>query len=693
VNFALFSENATAVYLCLFSPTGQSELGRIRLREQTDLVWHGYVPEARPGWRYGFRVEGPYDPDEGHRFNPNKLLLDPYAKAISGRVRWSDAMFGYRIEGDDPDRDLQMDTRDNADGMPLSTVIESAFSWGDDRPPKTPWSETVIYEAHTKGFTELNTELPRSVRGTYRGMAYPTTISYLKDLGITAVELMPVHHFVNDRHLVEQGLSNYWGYNSIGFLAPDPKYSTSNNPGEVVNEFKSMVKALHGAGIEVLLDVVYNHTAEGNRYGPTLSFRGIDNAAYYRLVADDRRNYMDYTGTGNTLNMLHPRTIQLLMDSLRYWTLEMHVDGFRFDLAAALARGLHEVDRLSAFFEIIHQDPVLSQVKLIAEPWDIGEGGYQVGNFPILWAEWNGKYRDCVRRFWRGDDGQLAELAYRLTGSSDLYASNGRQPYASVNFVTAHDGFTLRDLVSYNEKHNEANGEGNRDGSDHNISWNCGVEGATEDPAIRALRLRQMRNFIATLFFSQGTPMLLHGDEMGRSQQGNNNGYCQDNELTWQPWARDAEAEGLLTWTKRMVALRKRHPLLRRRGFFRGRQIRGSGVKDISWLREDALEMQEGDWDDGHRRALAVQLAGEAADLLDEQGHGVIDDTLLILFNASDGDVRFKLPPAPGSGRWSLVFDTMRPELAEDSEWFRGGRRWTLGARSMAMLRAPKPTR
>jgi len=683
VNFALFSEGATAVWLCLFSHDGAGELARIQLREQTDFVWHGYLPDARPGWLYAYRVEGPYEPATGARFNARKLLLDPYGRAVFGNVEWSDEVFGYHFGR--PGDDLP-DSRDSARFMPKSVVVENAFSWGDDKHPRTPWSETTIYEVHIKGFTALNEQIPEELRGTYRGLADPQCIDYLKSLGVTAVELMPVHQFLDDRALVDRGLTNYWGYNTVEFFAPEPRYGSSPVPAEVVNEFKSMVKALHEAGIEVLLDVVYNHTGEGNHLGPTLSFRGIDNAAYYRLSPADRRLYTDYTGTGNTLNMLHPRTIQLIMDSLRYWILEMHVDGFRFDLAAALARGLHEMNRLSAFFDIIHQDPVLSQVKLIAEPWDVGEGGYQVGNFPILWAEWNGKYRDCVRRFWKGDEGQLAELAYRLTGSSDLYANNGRRPYASINFVTAHDGFTLNDLVSYGEKHNEANGEGNRDGSDYNMSWNHGVEGPTNDPAVIELRARQMRNFIATLLISQGTPMLLHGDEVARTQSGNNNAYCQDNETSWQRWELGEPEQAQLEWTRRIMAFRKRHPVLRRRGFFRGRQVLGTTTKDISWFRDDAVEMTESDWDDGYRRALAVRLAGAASDLVDEHGNVLLDNSLLILLNASEDPVDFVIPPDGGSAEWLLAFDTASPEKADHSESAAPGSKRTLVPRSLVVF-------
>src|SRR5919106_4393487 len=535
-NFAVFSEHATAVDLCLFSHSEDGhESSRIRLGERTDQIWHAYLPDVRPGQLYGFRVHGPYEPMEGHRFNPAKLLLDPYAKAVSGVIRWSDALSGYTMEQPMETRDLVPDPSDSAAGLPKCVVVESAFSWGDDKHPRTPWNRTVIYEAHVKGMTMLHPDVPEEIRGTYLGLATDPIIDHLLSLGVTAIELLPVHHFVTERRLAEMGLVNYWGYSSIGYFAPDVRYATGGL-GQQVAEFKSMVKRFHRAGLEVILDVVYNHTAEGNHLGPTLSFRGIDNAAYYRLLHDDPRYYMDYTGCGNTLNMLHPRVLQMIMDSLRYWITEMHVDGFRFDLAAALARELHEVDRLGAFFDIIHQDPVISQVKLIAEPWDLGEGGYQVGRFPVGWTEWNGKYRDVIRDYWKGEGGLIGDLAYRVAGSSDLYEHSGRRPYASVNFVTAHDGFTLRDLVSYNEKHNEANKDDNRDGENHNRSWNCGAEGPTDDPEIRALRLRQTRILLASLLLSQGVPMLLAGDEVGHSQQGNNNAYCQDNELTWLSW-------------------------------------------------------------------------------------------------------------------------------------------------------------
>jgi glycogen operon protein len=692
VNFALAAENAEAVELCLFDePYGKPEVARIPMREQTDYVWHVYLPEARPGQVYGYRVYGPFDPANGHRFNPNKLLLDPYAKSTTGIVEWSEAMFGYPIESESDDRDLLMDERDSAPGMVKAVVIEPAFSWGDDRPPKTPWHNTIIYEAHVKGLTRLHPDLPESLRGTYAALADRRTIKYLQDLGITAIELMPVHQFVPEKHLIDRGLTNYWGYNTIGFFAPDPRYSASRAPGGRVNEFKTMVKTLHNAGIEVILDVVYNHTAEGNHLGPTMSFRGIDNKAYYRLVSGDERYYMDYTGTGNTLNMLNPRTVQLIMDSLRYWVTEMHVDGFRFDLAAALARELHEVDRLSAFFDIIHQDPVLSQVKLIAEPWDVGEGGYQVGNFPVLWTEWNGKYRDTVRRYWRGDAGQVSDLAYRLTGSSDLYAHNGRLPYASINFVTAHDGFTLRDLVSYNEKHNEANGEDNQDGHNENLSWNHGVEGETTDREIMNLRTKQMRNLLTTLFISQGVPMLLMGDEVMRTQGGNNNAYCQDNETSWMPWTWTPEQQLMLDWTKRLIAFRKQHPTLRRRRYFHGTRIRGAGAKDIAWFQPDGSEMTDEAWSNEDVRAFGFVISGAASDILDSGNNHVVGDTLMFLLNSSDEPARFRLPAIPGNGAWQVALDTSQPERTRHVRQFAGGDSYIVAARSMVAMLQPGP--
>ena len=685
VNFSLFSEHATGVELFLFDgPEGTHETTNIRLTEQTDLVWHVYLPEVRPGQRYGYRVNGPYDPAQGHRFNPAKLLLDPYAKAIDGTIRWGEELFGYRIGH--PDADLSRDERDSAPNIPKSVVIDPAFTWGDDRPLRIPWNETIIYEVHIKGFTARHPDVPAPLRGTYAGLACPAAVDYLRWLGVTAVELLPCHQFVADKHLVERGLTNYWGYNSIGFFAPDVRYASSGNLGQQVSEFKTMVKTLHQAGIEVILDVVYNHTGEGSHLGPTLCFRGVDNASYYRLMGENRRYYVDYTGCGNTLNMTHPRTLQLIMDSLRYWVLEMHVDGFRFDLASALARELHDVDRLGAFFDIIHQDPVISQVKLIAEPWDLGEGGYQVGNFPVLWAEWNGLYRDTIRSYWKGDDGQAGSLGYRLTGSSDLYGKGGRRPYASINFVTAHDGFTLHDLVSYNDKHNQANGEDNRDGESHNRSWNCGVEGPTDDPAVLALRGRQQRNLLATLLLSQGVPMLCGGDELGRSQHGNNNAYCQDNETSWFDWHIDNSRRDLLAFTRTLIALRQAHPVFRRRQFFAGRRLWGSDVKDLAWFRPDGKEMTDENWRDPTTRCLGLRLAGDAIEEVDTTGNPVLDDTFLILLNAHHESLPFLLPAHRPGVRWELVLDT-RAEDGRPRRPARGGRTYELGARTLTVLR------
>ena len=687
VNFALFSENATAVELCLFDQADATqETHRIRMEECTDYVWHIYLPEVRPGQYYGYRVHGLYEPTLGHRFNPAKVLFDPYAKAIAGTIDWSETLFGYRIG--DPKNDLSFDDRDNAASMPKCVVVDQAFTWGGDQLLRTPWDRTVIYELHVHGFTARHPGIPQNLRGTYAGLATPAVIEHLQQLGITAVELLPVHHFIRDKHLIERGLTNYWGYNSIGFFAPDIQYATSSSPAQHVWEFKTMIKALHNAGIEVILDVVYNHTGEGNHLGPTLSFRGIDNASYYRLVPDEPRYYRDYTGCGNTLNVRHPRVLQLIMDSLRYWVLEMHVDGFRFDLASTLARELHDVDRLSAFFDIIHQDPVLSQVKLIAEPWDLGEGGYQVGNFPAGWAEWNGKYRDTIRRYWKGDGGQVAELAFRLSGSSDLYEGGGRRPHASINFVTAHDGFTLHDLVSYNQKHNDANGEGNRDGTDDNLSWNCGVEGPTVKPSIVALRERQKRNMLATLLLSQGVPMLCGGDEMGRTQHGNNNAYCQDNEISWVSWNLSKPQQALLDFTSSLIALRQLHPVFRRRRFFQGRRIRGTEVKDLSWLRPDGKEMTDDDWAQGYVRCLGVRLAGHAIEEKDPKGRPLLDDTFLILLNAHHEPRPFTLPAHKRGVLWQPVLDTAlsRPD-GKLVTLLRGGARYDLEARSLAVLR------
>ena len=681
VNFALFSEHAEKVELCLFDPGQPLENTRIPMRWQTDQVFHCYLPEARPGQLYGYRVYGPYDPAAGHRFNPHKLLLDPYAKSLIGTVRWSDSLFGYTVgEGNG---DEVMDTRDSAAGMPRCEVVDTAFTWGNDRRPGTPWHDTIIYELHVKGFTRLNEQVHPKLRGTYAGLATAPVIAYLKRLGVTAVELMPVHSFLDDRRLVDLGLKNYWGYNTASYFSPETRYSASGQ----INEFKTMVKTLHSAGIEVILDVVYNHTAEGNHLGPTLSFRGIDNSAYYRLLNDNRAHYMDYTGCGNTLNMQHPRVLQLIMDSLRYWVQEMHVDGFRFDLASALARELHEVDRLGAFFDIIHQDPILSQVKLIAEPWDLGEGGYQVGNFPVGWTEWNGRYRDSLRAYWKGQGEVLGDVAFRLTGSSDLYESSGRRPYASINFVTCHDGFTLADLVSYNDKHNQANGEENRDGESHNLSWNCGVEGPSDDPKICALRARQKRNFLATLFFSQGIPMLLAGDERGRSQGGNNNAYCQDNEISWLNWALNEEQGHLLAFTQQVIKLRKTHPALRRRHFFQGRSVMGAPVKDLVWVKPDGLEMKDADWEQGYARSLGMLIAGDLFEEYDERGRRVQDNDLLLLMNSGDEPIAFRLPPEPARTRWEVLLDTHFPRgLRPDQRVFHTQEIYPLHERSLVLL-------
>ncbi len=686
VNFSLFSENASGVELCLFDARGNE--AKVPVTEQTDLVWHVYLPEARPGQLYGYRVHGPYEPEHGRRFNPAKLLLDPYAKAIDGTIHWSDELFGYTIGH--PDADLSRDDRDSAPFLPKCVVVDPTFDWEGDRLLRTPLHKSLIYELHIKGYTKLHPNVPEELRGTYEGLARKPVIDYLCSLGVTAVEIMPVHQFVADRHLVDQGLNNYWGYNSIGYFAPDVCYAITGSRGQQVVEFKNMVKTFHRAGIEVILDVVYNHTAEGNHLGPTLSFRGIDNSSYYRLVDDDRRYYLDFTGTGNSLNMIQPRTIQLIMDSLRYWILEMHVDGFRFDLAATLARELHEVDKLGGFFDVIHQDPVISQVKLIAEPWDLGQGGYQVGNFPVLWAEWNGKYRDTVRRFWRGDPGQLDELAYRLTGSSDLYELTGRRPYASINFVTCHDGFTLRDLVSYNDKHNEANGEDSRDGTADNLSWNCGAEGPTRDQAIETLRLRQQRNFLATLVLSQGVPMFLMGDEMGRTQRGNNNAYCQDNEISWLDWTLQDEYGDLLEFTRFLLRLFHEHPVLRRRKFFHGRKIRGSEIKDVTWFRPDGQEMADEDWKNPAGRSLALRLGGDAMEEVDSRGNPIVDDTFLWLLNAHHEPVAFVLPDHGTGPVWELVLDTRQASPASNGQSFRRGQEFELEARSLALLRLSK---
>ena len=679
VNFALFSEHAEGVELCVFDPTGRRELQRIAVTERTDEIWHCYLPEARPGMLYGYRVRGPYRPEEGHRFNSHKLLLDPYARDIAGTLRWSDALFGYTIGN--KRADLSLDRRDSASGMPKCKVIDRAFTWGDDRRPDVPWHDMVIYELHVRGFTMHHPGVPPPLRGTYAGLASAPVVEHLQRLGVTTIELMPVHAFVGDRDLIARGLTNYWGYNTIGFFAPDSRYSASGK----VNEFKTMVKTLHSAGLEVILDVVYNHTAEGNELGPTLAFRGIDNASYYRLKPDALRYYMDYTGCGNTLNMRHPHALQLIMDSLRYWVTEMHVDGFRFDLASALARELHEVDRLGAFFDILRQDPVLSQVKLIAEPWDLGEGGYQVGNFPSGWAEWNDQYRDTIRAYWRGDGGLIGEFARRLTGSSDLYGRTGRRPHASINFVTAHDGFTLHDLVSYNDKHNEANGEDNRDGHNENLSWNGGVEGPTDDPDVLALRARQSRNLLATLLLSQGVPMLLGGDEIGRTQQGNNNAYCQDNASSWIDWNLDDRREQLLDFTQRIVRLRRDHPVFRRRHFFQGRSLLGGESRDIAWLKPDGTEMTQQEWEQDFARCLGVYLGGEALDEPDARGRLVRDDNFLMLFNAHHDEIPFTLP-ADGDCAWKVLIDTARGDAFEPDATLGAGNVYVLGGRSFTLL-------
>ncbi|HEY0157997.1 MAG TPA: glycogen debranching protein GlgX [Thermoanaerobaculia bacterium] len=677
-NFSVFSEVATKIELCLFDASGKES--RVDLPEVTAFIFHGYLPNIGPGQRYGYRVHGPWEPENGHRCNPNKLLLDPYAKAVEGEVQWNEAVFPYHFNEPDTSRN----DADSAPFMPKSVVVNPYFDWDNDRRPQTPWHQTIIYETHVKGFTMHHPGVPENLRGTYAGMAHPAAIRYLKQLGITAVEVLPVHQFIHANHLLERNLRNYWGYDSISFLAPHNEYAASGQLGQQVTEFKQMVKALHAEGIEVILDVVYNHTSEGNHLGPVLSMKGLDNATYYRT--HEGRFYMDYTGTGNSLNMRSPHVLQLIMDSLRYWLLEMHVDGFRFDLAATLARELHDVDRLSAFFDIIQQDPVISQVKLIAEPWDVGEGGYQVGNFPSLWSEWNGKYRDVVRDFWRGTDQTLDDFATRLTGSSDLYAATGRRPYASVNFITAHDGFTLNDLVSYNEKHNEANGENNNDGADDNRSWNCGAEGPTDNPEILQLRARQQRNFLTTLFLSQGVPMILGGDEFGRTQNGNNNGYCQDNDLSWFHWQN--MDDGLRAFVARVIQFRKEHPVFQRRRWFHGRQVRGTGVSDIGWFKPDGEQMTDADWHAGYARTVGVFLNGKAIPTPDHRGEPIVDDSFYILFSAHNEAMTFKLPTCPWGDRWEKVLDTNEPipNLREHREFKAGEDVW-VQAHSMMVLR------
>jgi isoamylase len=664
-NFAIFSENATAVELCLFDAAGNET--RLPLKEVENYVWHGYLADVGPGQRYGYRVHGPNDPENGLRFNPHKLLLDPYAHAIEGDVTYGDSIFSYDVsqadDAEEPeDLDLTFSEADSMKVIPKCVVVDTHFDWEGDTYPETPWHQTIIYETHVKGLTQQHPDVPEHQRGTYAGLAHPAIIEHFRSLGVTAVELLPVHHFhAHPGHLVDHGLRNYWGYDSLGYFAPYAGYSASGQAGEQVKEFKHMVKALHAAGIEVLLDVVYNHTGEGNHLGPTLAFRGIDNAAYYRLVDDLPRYYMDFTGCGNSLNVRHPQVLKLIMDSLRYWVTEMHVDGFRFDLASALARELYEVDSLAAFFDIIHQDPVLSTTKLIAEPWDIGEGGYQVGNFPLLWSEWNGKYRDSMRDFWRDHDCRLGEFAFRLTGSSDLYQANGKRPHASINFITCHDGFTLRDLVSYNEKHNEANCEANRDGESYNRSWNCGAEGETDDLDILALRMKQQRNFLTTLMLSQGVPMILGGDELGRTKQGNNNTYCQDSALSWFDWNLAPDNQQLLDFTKRLIHFRRQHPTFARRHWFQGREIHGSGVHDIGWYNPDGGEITDEQWHDGSAKAMGVFLNGEELIHPDVMGQRVLDDSYILLFNAQSEPQEFVIPSALGQRQWTLLLDTEKP--------------------------------
>ena len=692
VNFALFSQHAEKVELCLFDNGGRHERQRIVLRERTDHVWHCYLPQARPGQAYGYRVHGPYKPQDGHRFNPNKLLIDPYARDMIGQLRWGDALYGYTVGG--KREDLSFDRRDSASLMPKCRVLEPAFTWGDDRSPKIAWQDTVIYEMHVRGFTMTHPDVPAALRGTYAGLGCAPVVHYLRDLGVTTVELLPVHSFPNDRHLAEKGLQNFWGYNTMGFFAPEKRYSASGK----VEEFKTMVRSLHTAGIEVILDVVYNHTCEGNQLGPTLSLRGIDNASYYIVNGDDRRYYDDFTGCGNTVNLEHPRALQLVMDSLRYWVEDMHVDGFRFDLAPALARESGKVENLGGFFDAIRQDPVLNRVKLIAEPWDLGHGGYQVGNFPPGWAEWNDRYRDQVRGFWKGDHGLIGDLARRLTGSHDQYGWSGKSPTASVNFITAHDGFTLHDLVSYNEKHNDANGEDNRDGHDHNLSWNCGVEGPTDDADIVNLRARQKRNLLTTLLLSQGVPMLLAGDESGNSHQGNNNVYCQDNTLGWLDWTPSPQADALRSFVQGLIALRRAHPVFRRRNFLLGDAVEGDAIKDCDWYRCDGQAMQPQDWQDQQALCLGMLLSGNAITEHGTRGDTQRDDHFLLLFNAHYDALDFVLPP-PVAQAWEPILDCasgfIRPGSAQPAgiaapQW--SGPAYPLPSRSVVVLRSRRAT-
>jgi isoamylase len=684
VNFSLFSASSEAVDLCLFeSPESKVESKRIRFKERTNGVWHIYIPDLKPGVLYGYRVHGPYDPQKGLRFNPNKLLLDPYAKAIGRELIWADEVFGYKIG--DPQEDLSFDDRDSAAFAPLGVVTDSTFDWSGEERPNVSWSETIIYEAHVRGFTKRHPDIPEKIRGTYKAMASDAAIRHLKTLGVTTVELMPVHHFVHDRHLLDKGLRNYWGYNTLGFFAPQASYSSDRDGVGAVKEFKEMVKRLHNAGFEVVLDVVYNHTAEGNHAGPTLSFRGIDNMAYYRTVTDDARHYMDYTGCGNTLNMVTPHSLQFLMDSLRYWVTEMHVDGFRFDLASALARELKEVNQLGPFFDTLYQDPTLATTKLIAEPWDLGEGGYQVGNFPVRWTEWNGRYRDHVRKFWKGDMGLHSEIATRLQGSADLYEHSGRHPSASINFVTAHDGFTLNDLVTYQEKHNEANQDNNRDGTDDNNAWNCGVEGPTDDRAINELRERQKRNLWCTLLLAQGVPMVCSGDECGRTQRGNNNAYCQDNELAWFDWTWDERRTQFFKFACRVVALRRSHPSFRRRRFKDDNPQTPASRESVRWFRADGKEMEADDWENGGwMRTLGMFMDGNAPEIRDPDGLEIQDNNYLVLLNAYHEPVAFKIPPSLSKNRWKMTLDTAQPELPSEKETGTGTLK--IEARSLMVL-------
>jgi isoamylase len=683
VNFSVFSEYADGVELCLFSPDNdQEEYVKIKIEEVTHHIWHVYVPDLKPGQLYGYRVSGPYDPENGHRFNPNKLLIDPYCKALDGEIRWDNSLFGYNIGSDE--EDLSFNGQDSAAFVPKSVVIDSRFDWENDTKPDIPYSDSIIYELHVKGFTQLHKDVPDKIKGTYAGLSHPASINYMKDLGITAVELLPIHQFVNDQHLLEKGLTNYWGYNTLGFFAPDARYSSSGTMGQQVTEFKNMVKELHKAGIEVILDVVYNHTAEGNHMGPTLSFKGLDNASYYRLVEDDARHYMDYTGTGNTLNVQLPNVLTLIMDSLRYWITEMHVDGFRFDLAAALARTLHDTDTLSSFFNIIHQDPIISQVKLIAEPWDIGDEGYMVGKFPVGWGEWNGMYRDHIRDFWRGGEIKLSEFGNRFTGSPDLYQGDYRRPTASINFLTAHDGFTLNDLVSYNDKHNEANGEDNKDGENNNNSWNYGVEGPTDEEEIVQLRNKQKRNMLTTLFLSQGVPMLVAGDEFGRTQHGNNNAYCQDNEISWINW--EQADQQLLQYTKSLLDFCKQHPTFRRRRWFQGLPVTGSEIKDIIWFQPDGIHIPDDGWENNFAKSFGVFLNGKGIRCVDWDGERITDDHIMLLFNTSENLVEFTLPNVECNEEWHIVIDSSEGFIGEKEEKFAAGNSLTIQSRSIMVL-------